>query len=377
VLFSAHKSSPCTSQAKTTFVPRTSDADHDRRPEIMSLRHPAVSIIVPSFNAVQFVPEALESVFAQTFTDFEVLVVNDGSPQTRELEELLVPCRSRIRYVNQPNGGPSSARNNGIRNARGRYIAFLDSDDVWMPTFVAELVQELEQNTDLDMAYSGSLLFGHPSLWRSGRSAMTPRAAPTFENLIGRRCNIHPSCVVARASALHRAGLFDEALTYSEDLDLWARLTHGGGQIGYVDRILVRRRLHGDNLTAEVDRLIKGQLEMSEKLLRTLPGITRQQRTALEESVVTCGARLDLVRGSQHLMDRRYSEAATALGAANRLLGDWKLQAAIAAMSFAPGLIRRIWLALLAGHPTIARSSLSRTDSRKAGEPDAAAPSRS
>jgi glycosyltransferase involved in cell wall biosynthesis len=321
------------------------------------MRRPAVSIVIPCFYAVEFVPEALESVFTQTFADFEVVVVNDGSPQTRELEELLTQLRPRIRYVHQPNGGPSSARNNGIRNARGKYIAFLDSDDVWMPTFLAELVQELEEKSYLEMAYSGSLLFGHPSPRRARLSAATPRAAPTFENLIGRRCNIHPSCVVARATALHRAGLFDESLTYSEDLDLWARLTYGGGQIGYVDRILARRRLHENNLTLAVDRLIQGQLEMSGKLLKTLPALTEQQRKALEQSAATCAARLELVHGSQLLFDRRYTEAVTALRSANRVLGDWKLHGAIAVMRLAPRLARRIWFTLLAGHPTLARSS--------------------
>jgi glycosyltransferase involved in cell wall biosynthesis len=99
---------------------------------MMSANDPLISVVIPAYNAAVYIGPTLETVFAQTFTNFEVIVVNDGSPDTAALESGLGPYRSRIRYIRQENRGPSGARNTAIRDARGTYIAFLDSDDVWL-----------------------------------------------------------------------------------------------------------------------------------------------------------------------------------------------------------------------------------------------------
>src|SRR5258708_8350475 len=92
---------------------------------------PAVSVVIPSYKTAEYIRECLESVFRQTFTDFEVLVVNDGSPDTPDLERAIAPFRDRIIYIEQPNAGLAGARNTAIRASRGRYVALLDSDDAW------------------------------------------------------------------------------------------------------------------------------------------------------------------------------------------------------------------------------------------------------
>jgi hypothetical protein len=321
----------------------------------MSGDRPKVSIVIPCFRAVGYVAEALDSVFAQTFTDFEVLVVNDGSPQTVELEALLRPHRSRIRYLREENRGPAAARNAAIVPARGELVAFLDSDDVWHPEFLAEVVGILERDPSLAMAYAGSTMFGD-SVWsrRVGVRSQPERVDATFENLVLRRCHVHPSCVVARRAPLIAVGLFDEALIYSEDLDLWARLTHAGGRIGHHPRTLTRRRFHDQSLTAAIDRLILGQLGMTRKLLVTLPELTASQRAALERNAALCGARLQLVYATGHLLRGQDHEAERALAAANRVLGSRKLRAALAALRLSPRLTRWFLRRVLAGHPAVA-----------------------
>src|ERR1700686_1350704 len=102
---------------------------------------PTVSVIIPSYKTATFITETLDSVFAQTFTDYEVIVVNDGSPDTEQLERVLEPYCNRIVYLKQENRGVAGARNAGIRRARGAFLAFLDSDDMWLPEFLAEQVQ--------------------------------------------------------------------------------------------------------------------------------------------------------------------------------------------------------------------------------------------
>src|SRR5215467_1463918 len=100
-------------------------------------RAPSVSVIIPAYNTARYIGEALDSVFGQTYRDFEVIVINDGSPDTEALEAVLRPYLDRIVYLKQENRGPAAARNLGIHQARGEYIAFLDSDDCWVEEYLA------------------------------------------------------------------------------------------------------------------------------------------------------------------------------------------------------------------------------------------------
>jgi len=111
-------------------IPASSPRPNEAKPEQAS---PLVSVIIPAFNAAGHIVGALESVFAQSFTNYEVILANDGSPDTERLEQVIQPCISRITYLTQENRGPSAARNLGIRHARGEWLAFLDSDDAWLP----------------------------------------------------------------------------------------------------------------------------------------------------------------------------------------------------------------------------------------------------
>src|ERR1044071_9453875 len=99
-------------------------------------RSPLVSVIVPAYDVAEFIAEALDSVLAQTFDDYEIIVINDGSPDTKDLERALAPYLSRIVYIKQENRGVSAARNTGIKAARGSLIAFLDADDTWLPNYL-------------------------------------------------------------------------------------------------------------------------------------------------------------------------------------------------------------------------------------------------
>ena len=120
---------------------------------------PRVSVIVPAYNTAPFIAETLDSVFAQSMTDFEVIVVNDGSPDTPALEQALLPYRDRIRYRVQANGGLSAARNTAIRASRSELIALLDSDDVWEPDYLRHQVQQLDDRS-LTVVYPDATLFG-------------------------------------------------------------------------------------------------------------------------------------------------------------------------------------------------------------------------
>lgn len=126
-------------------------------------RQPAVSIILPTYNRARFLPQALESIRAQEWTDWELILVDDGSTDdTRELlPELTAEIEQPVRYIAQENQGPYGARNTGLDHAQGRYIAFFDSDDEWLPHHLKDCVEALEANPELDWVYGASQIVDH------------------------------------------------------------------------------------------------------------------------------------------------------------------------------------------------------------------------
>src|SRR2546430_792308 len=123
---------------------------------------PRISVIIPAYKTAHLIAGCLDSVFSQTFQDFEALVVNDGSPDTPELETVLQPYMERIVYIRQPNKRAAGARNTAIQQARGEFLAFLDSDDSWLPDHLASQMKLVDADPSLDLVYSNALLIGNP-----------------------------------------------------------------------------------------------------------------------------------------------------------------------------------------------------------------------
>ena len=200
-----------------------------------------VTVVIPAYNAAPYIGATLDSVFKQAFTDFEVVVVNDGSPDTPALELALRPYQ-RIRYLRQENRGPSSARNAGIQVAAGKYVAFLDSDDLWLPQHLAKQVTTLETNPKLQMVYAnGIYLRGETPVGILFDNS--PQALPVdLDGLLHERSTVITSSAVVLREALLKAGLFDEQLRRCEDYDLWLRLAQSGATISFTREIQIRHR---------------------------------------------------------------------------------------------------------------------------------------
>ncbi|NEO89602.1 MAG: glycosyltransferase [Moorea sp. SIO3G5] len=190
---------------------------------------PKVSVIVPAYNVRSYISEALVSLERQSYREFEVLIVDDGS--TDDTAELVKPfCRrdSRFQLLQKSNGGLSSARNYGIRHARASYIALLDADDVYKPDKLANHVAVLDREPEVGVVYSASQAIrddGSPTIMRlSGKPVMSdPLLALLCKNFIG-----HGSNGVFRSCLVDEVGEFDEGLRSSEDIDFWLRIAATG-----------------------------------------------------------------------------------------------------------------------------------------------------
>src|SRR5258708_10814151 len=258
-------------------------------------RSPLVSVIIPCFNAAGYVLAALESLFAQSFTDFEVILVNDGSPDTEPLLRTIQPYLSRITYLTQENRGPSAARNLAIRQARGEWLAFLDTDDAWLPHYLAEQIEFLRTDPALDMVYCDATLEGDSRAAGKTFMQLCPSTGPvTFENLLIERTQVLTSATVVRKRNVTAAGLFDEQLRCAEDHDLWLRISHAGGKIAYQRPALLRRNLRPDSQGSPPGSLLAGEIQSLGKLDRDLD-VNPSARAVLAKRVLKIHAYLPVL----------------------------------------------------------------------------------
>lgn len=244
---------------------------------------PAVSVIIPAYQVTQYISEALESVLAQTLSDYEIIVVNDGCPDTPALERVLEPYRERIFYLKKENGGLASARNAGIRVSRAPLIALLDSDDAWTPDYLAVQVGILQADPSIDILYPNGVFFGDTPL--TGRLLMDfspSNGDVTFESLVSLQCMVVVS-VTARKEALLQAGGFDESLRRCEDFDLWLRVVKTGGKIAYHRKPLLRYRVRGTSLSADEVAMRQAALVVLEKVEWTWD-LTSAERDLVREA---------------------------------------------------------------------------------------------
>lgn len=311
---------------------------------IEDVKAPAVSVIMPAYNVAHFIAETLSSVFAQTFTDFEVVIVNDGSPDTAELERALEPYRDRVRYIRQENRGAGAARNTALRAARGEFVAFLDADDLWEPGYLAEQLEFL-RGGNYDLVYSDALIFGDSPL--AGKTFM--ETAPSegevnFKSLVHYECNVITSGVLARKRPILEVGLFSEQIRNGQDFELWLRLVRRGARAAYQRKVLLRYRCHAESLssTDAVGRN-KRQLSLFEKIVET-HDLSAEERAEIDRVFKKLRARLELETGKVRFIEGDFAEARRHFEAANGYRPSWKMRAVILLMRLSPRLLRRLYL---------------------------------
>jgi glycosyltransferase involved in cell wall biosynthesis len=233
---------------------------------------PIVSVVVPTYNRMKYIRDALDSVLHQTFSSFEVIVVDDGS--TDGTGEVLRPYLDRIRYIHQENRGAAAARNAGIRNARGTCISFMDSDDLATPYHLESLYNFLSQNLDYAMVVGNGAYFEgrfhnrRTLIPLSTAQRLEERGVSVADLFDGRVVRLQGTMV--RKSALGEIGLLDEWFRLSYDLDLALRLIKSH-RIGFINRVIYLYRKHADNISADDELRSRENLRALEKLSSNYP----------------------------------------------------------------------------------------------------------
>jgi glycosyltransferase involved in cell wall biosynthesis len=223
---------------------------------------PLVSVIIPAYNQGKYVGEAIQSVLGQSFRDFEIIVINDGS--TDETSQVAKSFSdARLRYIFQENQGLSAARNTGIRNSKGVYITYLDADDLFTPTKLAVLTQILEAEPDMGLVAGQAVPIDEKGN-RIGRIFDKPVPMDQRELLLSNP--LHVGSVMLRMSWQKKVGYFDESLRSYEDWDMWLRLAKMGCKMGWVSKPVSFYRFHTNQMIRNSRQMTEATFAVLDKL---------------------------------------------------------------------------------------------------------------
>lgn len=301
----------------------------------MSSETPLVSVVIPCFNATEYIGETLDSLRGQMFRNFETIVVNDGCPDTEALERVLEPYRNEIRYLKTARAGVSAARNTGILASSARYIALLDADDKWEPDYLQVQVGILEKDSTIDLVYPDARYFGNSPLAGKTFMEVNPSTGDaTMERLIMRDAAVFIG-VTAKREVLIRAGLFDPQFHGVEDWDLWMRVCRTGAKITYHRQVLASYRLRPGSASDDRVALIRKSLSVCEKHMN-LPELGEQERPWFEATQKKHYAMMNLLLGKQAIYRGSRSEALDLLSKANDVIKNRRVSIAILALRLAP-----------------------------------------
>lgn len=227
-----------------------------------------VSVVIPAYNAMAYLPDAVQSVLMQTFTDFEVLIVNDGSS-----DNLVQWAKSitdkRVQLISQARQGVSVARNTGISKARGEYIAFLDADDLWQPTKLAKQVEFLDSHSLVGLVSTWVTLIDEQGKFLSA-AKLCFKPNNIWQQML-EQCLISCGSVpMVRRSCFETVGLFEPSLQFGEDWEMWTRIA-ARYDFGLLEECLVSYRQHSKNASRRAQEMTPDFHKLIEKMFVSVP----------------------------------------------------------------------------------------------------------
>jgi len=252
---------------------------------------PRVSVVIPAFNRWRLLAEAIDSVLAQSYRDFELIVVDDGSTDATASE--LAKLASRLQFFVTERRGVSAARNLGVSQSRGYYIAFLDSDDLWLNSKLERQTRFMDEHPEFHICQTDEI-------WIRNGVRVNPRAVhqkpsgDIFSSSL-ELCLVSPSAVMMTKALFDRTGGFDEAFPVCEDYDLWLRIS-AQHQVPLIpDRLTIKRGGHADQLSRSIWGMDRYRILALQKVLRS--DLDRSQEAAVlkmlrhKVAIVAAGAR--------------------------------------------------------------------------------------
>jgi glycosyltransferase involved in cell wall biosynthesis len=303
---------------------------------------PKISVIMPVYNLAALIVETLDSIFNQTFTDYEVILVNDGSSDSTELEEKLKPYREKIVYIKQENAGAAIARNTAILQARGKYLAFLDGDDVWFPEYLEKQLEFIKQS-GFELSYCDAEFFGEKIYKEKTYFEQTQSFGEvSTKSLLLGNANVITSGTIALREKVLANGLFDKNFPRNEDYDMWFRLVKNGVKTGYQTKVLLKYRIRIGSLSGNnvqrAERLLHAYRLIGKKY-----DLNEEELQVLDKQLKIADAALSLEKGKNCLICDEFEEAKTHFAKANEFYQKPKLKIVIWLVRLSPRIIKIVF----------------------------------
>ena len=252
---------------------------------------PRVSIILPCYNGAKWIGQAIESVLAQTYKDFELIVIDDGSTDNSKEVISSYLYDERVRYIYQENRGFSATLNRGIKESKGEFIGFIGQDDLYVPNKLQVQVRYLDEHSDVDLVHSNYCFINPTGQIIRIRHIKIPKF-PSREKLIEHLFIynfIGFETVLLRKKCLDKVGLFDERMIGFSDHDMWLRIA-GEFNIAYIDSILVKKREHPQQLSKiAIERCLYDELLMAVKAIKRYPFLKKAIKKKLASIYYSLG----------------------------------------------------------------------------------------
>ncbi len=302
---------------------------------------PAVSVVMPAYNVARYLGDAARSVLAQTFGDLELLIVDDGSTDaTAAVARECAAGDPRVRLFLQPNGGISSARNLALPRTRGRFIAILDSDDMWEPGYLDAQIRILQARPEVAIVTGNAWFLGGALDGRLARPCPDARPEPDLAVMLEDETAVFIMSVLRR-EVYETIGGFDESLRTNEDYDYWLRAACAGFRFHRNDQPLGRYRRRDDSLSADEARMLRGIVRVLQK---TRPALARRPRelAILERKMAEFERRRLVVEARLALEAGDFPAARARLAALRHGAGGPRLRLASLMARWTPGLLARL-----------------------------------
>ena len=243
-------------------------------------KKPLVSIITPTFNRADFLPETIESVLSQDYDNFEFLIIDDGSTDnSKEVIEGYIDS-GKIRYFYQENSGQSVARNKGIAEAKGEFICFLDSDNRWLPGKLSASIKAFESHPDVDIVYGDVVLIDEAGKEFS-RNNMKRYSGQITKELLQDNC-VSMNTTMTRTEKIREVDGFSEHVKVADDYDLWLRLSATCTYL-YVPELMADYRVMTNQISSDKIRRFNSNEEMIKRFIKENPSLlsNEEQQDAL------------------------------------------------------------------------------------------------
>ena len=242
---------------------------------------PRVSVIIPTYNRSYFLTKAIDSVLNQTYTDFEIIVIDDGS--TDDTKDVLIPYQNKIKYIYQENQGVACARNTGIKHSTGEFISLLDSDDLYLPNRLEKTIEILDRDKHLGLAHSDVIRITEDGKY-IGKFERDTSCLDGYisDELLMLKTFLISSTITFRSNCIERVGYFDEKLSRygAEDRDMWIRISRYY-PIKYIPKVLALYRDTTNSMSEDHEKMLAGRLYVVDKYFPIKSGLNLARKRVL------------------------------------------------------------------------------------------------